>query len=80
MTVHAPVGAPLTDGEIDILALYADGHTSRTIAAQLGISQDTVWTRTASIRHKLGTHTITQSVVVAYRTGQLHLAAPRSAA
>jgi DNA-binding CsgD family transcriptional regulator len=80
VTVHAPVGAPLTEGEIDVLALYADGHTSPTIAAQLGISPATVWGRTASIRHKLGARTITQSVVIAYRTGQLHLAAPRSAA
>jgi DNA-binding NarL/FixJ family response regulator len=47
-------GATLTDRESQILALIADGHTSREIAEMLVISPRTVERHRENLRHKLG--------------------------
>jgi DNA-binding NarL/FixJ family response regulator len=46
--------AALTDREAQILALIADGHTSREIADMLVISPRTVERHRENLRHKLG--------------------------
>jgi DNA-binding NarL/FixJ family response regulator len=46
--------ATLTDRESQILALIADGHTSRAIADMLVISPRTVERHRENLRHKLG--------------------------
>ena len=45
---------PLTDRESQILALIADGHTSREIAEMLVISPRTVERHRENLRDKLG--------------------------
>jgi DNA-binding CsgD family transcriptional regulator len=80
VTRQAQRGQPLTDHEVDTLALYADGHTAREIAAQLGVEPSTIASRIVRARCKLGARTIPQAIVLAYRTGQLALGPVRSAA
>lgn len=52
----------LTARERDVLALVADGHPNREIAARLDISEHTVKFHLASIFGKLGVSTRTQAV------------------
>ncbi|MGA5819714.1 response regulator transcription factor [Kitasatospora sp. NPDC094028] len=80
MTRTATRGDRLTDLETDTLALYADGHTAREIATQLGVTISTIASRVVRARTKLGARTIPQAIVLAYRTGQLALAAPKTSA
>ncbi|MFJ9448193.1 response regulator transcription factor [Kitasatospora sp. NPDC101235] len=80
MTIHAQPGAPLTAAEIEALNYAANGYTSEQTARRLGLSRKSILDRTAAARRKLGAHSTTHAVVLAYRTGQLALAAPRSAA
>jgi DNA-binding NarL/FixJ family response regulator len=52
----------LTARERDVLALVADGHPNREIAARLGISDHTVKFHLASLYGKLGVSTRTKAV------------------
>ncbi len=51
---RASRGVVLTGRESQILALIADGHTSREIAEMLVISPRTVERHRENLRHKLG--------------------------
>lgn len=64
---------PLTAREIDVLELLAEGLSNKSIAARLGISDQTVKFHVASISGKLGTHTRTETVRRAIRSGLITL-------
>ena len=64
---------PLTDREIEVLELLAEGLSNKGIAARLGISDQTVKFHVASISGKLGTHTRTETVRRAVRRGLISL-------
>jgi len=64
---------PLTRREIDVLELLAEGLPNKSIAARLGISDQTVKFHVASICGKLGAANRTQAVRVAVRRGLVSL-------
>jgi len=55
----------LTPREKEVLRLMAEGHPSRAIAAQLGISYTTVRTHIRSLGSKLGVHSKLEAIVKA---------------
>jgi DNA-binding NarL/FixJ family response regulator len=59
----------LTSRELEILRLLADGLTTGDIARQLFISRKTVGTHIEHILRKLGVHSRTEAVALAYRDG-----------
>jgi DNA-binding CsgD family transcriptional regulator len=63
----------LTARERDVLALVADGHSNREIAARLDISEHTVKFHLASIFGKLGVSTRTQAVRRALEWGLIEI-------
>jgi DNA-binding CsgD family transcriptional regulator len=63
----------LTEREIEVLTLLAEGLSNKGIAARLGISDQTVKFHVASISGKLGTHTRTETVRRAVRSGLITL-------
>ena len=64
---------PLTSREVQVLELLAEGLPNKAIAARLGISDQTVKFHVASISGKLGTHTRTETVRRAVRSGLISL-------
>lgn len=64
---------PLTEREIEVLELLAEGLSNKGIAARLGISDQTVKFHVSSISGKLGTHTRTETVRRAVRSGLITL-------
>ena len=64
-----PPGEPLTDREIGVLALMAEGAANKEIAARLGISEHTVKFHVSSILNKLGAATRTEAVTRGYKEG-----------
>jgi DNA-binding response OmpR family regulator len=67
---RAPTGrgdSPLTRRELEVLRLLAEGRRQPEIARELVISQKTVGTHIEHILGKLGVHSRTQAVAVAYR-------------
>ena len=65
--------APLTERELEVLTLVADGNTNRLTAQTLGIQEDTVKGHVRSILTKLGARDRTHAVTVALRRGILSL-------
>jgi DNA-binding NarL/FixJ family response regulator len=65
----AALDTPLTAREVQVLRLLADGGTQETIAEELFISVKTVATHIQRIITKLGVHSRTEAVALAYRTG-----------
>ncbi len=59
----------LSDRELEVLRLMAQGLRNKEIAGQLGISQQTVQTHVKSILWKLEVNDRTKAVVVALHTG-----------
>lgn len=59
----------LTEREIDVLKLVAEGHSNRDIADALFISEDTVKARMKSIMGKLDAEDRTHAVMIAIRRG-----------
>jgi two-component system nitrate/nitrite response regulator NarL len=64
---------PLTPREIQVLELLAEGLPNKTIAARLGISDQTVKFHVASISGKLGAANRTDAVRRAVRRGLITL-------
>jgi DNA-binding NarL/FixJ family response regulator len=63
----------LTPRETEVLELLAEGLSNKGIAAQLGISDQTVKFHVAAISGKLGAHNRTQAVRLAVRRGLIVL-------
>jgi len=59
----------LTDRELDVLRLAAQGLTNRAIGHELGISHRTVQGHMANIYGKLGANSRTEAVTEALRRG-----------
>jgi DNA-binding NarL/FixJ family response regulator len=64
---------PLTDRELELLDLLAEGLSNKLIAHRLGISEHTVKTHVASIFAKLGVSSRTEAVSQAIRRGLVML-------
>ncbi|HTT60402.1 MAG TPA: LuxR C-terminal-related transcriptional regulator [Bryobacteraceae bacterium] len=61
--------SPLTAREVQVLALVADGHSTKEIAALLGISYKTADSHRSRIMEKLGVHETASLVRYAIRQG-----------
>ena len=57
----------LTKRERDILRLIGEGHSSKEIAWQLGLSKQTVSSHRKHICQKLGVHSTAELIVYAIR-------------
>jgi DNA-binding NarL/FixJ family response regulator len=64
---------PLSDRELEVLNLIAEGQSNKLIAHSLGISEHTVKTHVASIFAKLGAGSRTEAVSQAIRRGLVML-------
>ena len=67
------IGDELTPRELDVLRLLAEGLANKTIAARLGISDQTVKFHVASIVGKLGAANRTAAVRLAIRRGLVEI-------
>jgi DNA-binding NarL/FixJ family response regulator len=65
----APVGAPLTDRETEVLRLMADSLPNRAIARRLFVTEATVKTHVNNIFGKLGVGDRAAAVAWAFRSG-----------
>jgi DNA-binding NarL/FixJ family response regulator len=63
---------PLTGREVQVLQLLADGLPQDAIAKELFISSKTVATHIQRTITKLGVHSRTEAVAIAYRDGLVH--------
>jgi DNA-binding NarL/FixJ family response regulator len=72
LAVHA-VDEPLTDRELTVLRLVADGQSNKQIASQLGLSAETLETHLKNIFAKLDVNDRTEAVTVAARRGFIEL-------
>ena len=61
--------SPLTERELQVLQLLADGSNNMEIAEELSLSQHTIKTHIGNILHKLSVDDRTQAVVKALREG-----------
>lgn len=64
---------PLSDRELEVLNLIAEGQSNKLIAHSLGISEHTVKTHVAAILTKLGAGSRTEAVSQAIRRGLVML-------
>ena len=60
---------PLTPAEILVLRLIANGNANKQIAAQLGVTEETVKSRVKSILSKLGANDRTEAAVTGLKRG-----------
>lgn len=65
--------AYITARERETLLLAANGHTNRSIARVMGLTEDTVKTRMVKLRRKLCAVDRTQAVAIALAVGLLSL-------
>lgn len=63
---YAKYNTPLTDREIQVLALISCGWQHKEVAQQLGISLQTVKNHAAAIMTKLGARNMTHAVRLYY--------------
>ena len=70
---RAALTEPLSDRELEVLNLIAEGQSNKLIAHSLGISEHTVKTHVASILAKLGAGSRTEAVSQAIRRGLVML-------
>jgi DNA-binding NarL/FixJ family response regulator len=64
-----PQVAQLTPRQRDVLRLIAEGHSTRDVAARLGVSPKTVETHRALLMRRLGIHNVPGLVRFAIRAG-----------
>ena len=69
--VRQPMAEPLSDREVEVLGLIAQGCTNREAAARLFISEATVKTHLVHVYAKLGVKDRAAAVAVAYEQGLL---------
>jgi DNA-binding NarL/FixJ family response regulator len=69
----APIAAPLTEREQEVLGWLARGRVNKEIAAGLGISERTVKFHVSSIFNKLGATNRTEAVTLAVQRGLVSL-------
>jgi DNA-binding NarL/FixJ family response regulator len=69
----APIFAPLSPREVEILDNIAQGMTNKQVAYALGISEQTVKNHMSSILRKLSVNDRTQAVVYAMRQGWIKM-------
>ena len=69
--VREPARGGLSDRELEILRLVADGATNKAVAKQLFISEATVKTHLLHAYDKLGVHQRAAAVAAAYERGLL---------
>lgn len=62
----------LTDRELDVLQRFAHGRSTREVADEMGVSEETVKSHVKHIFRKLGVHDRTQAVAEALRRGLVH--------
>ena len=64
-------GSPrrITPRELEVLALIADGHSTREIARALWITEETVRTHVRRMLDRLGARTRAHAVSIAHRDG-----------
>ncbi|OGO43629.1 MAG: hypothetical protein A2137_05510 [Chloroflexi bacterium RBG_16_58_8] len=65
--------SPLTPREIEILQYIAQGFLNKQIAAELGISEQTIKNHVTSILRKLNANARTEAVVVAIKQGLIKI-------
>jgi two-component system response regulator DegU len=65
--------SPLTAREVEILQYIAQGYLNKQIAAELGISEQTIKNHVTSILRKLNANARTEAVVVAIKQGLIKL-------
>lgn len=66
-------GSQLTDRELDVLRLLAQGASNREAADSLGISENTIRIHVSRILDKLGAADRTQAVLLAIQNGLVHV-------
>jgi DNA-binding NarL/FixJ family response regulator len=73
-----PIKSPLTTREWEVLDLICLGHTTREIAAELFLTDETIYSHAKRILRKLGVHTRTDAIAVAaqLRRGSLDQGPP----
>ncbi len=71
MKVDHAQGTPLSDREIEILYLVADGVTNYAIAKAMFLSVHTIRDTIVSIRGKLGARDRAHAVAIGFRQGLL---------
>jgi len=71
--LNEPLSEPLSDRELEVLDLLAEGMSNKLIAHRLSISEHTVKTHVASIFAKLGASSRTEAVSRAIRRGLVML-------
>ena len=69
----APIFAPLSPREVEILDNIAQGMTNKQVAYALSISEQTVKNHMSSILRKLSVNDRTQAVVYAMRQGWIRM-------
>ena len=67
--VDNPKAPPLTDRQVEVLRRLADGHANKTIAFELGLSENTVKAHVTAIFKALNVINRTQAVAVARGAG-----------
>lgn len=68
-----PDNLALTDRQLEILQLLAEGKSTEQIASDLYLSKTTVRNHIARILAALGVHTRVQAIIVASRIGLIHI-------
>jgi two-component system, NarL family, nitrate/nitrite response regulator NarL len=66
----------LTERELAVLRLLADGASTRQIVEEFGISPNTVRSHVRGILTKLGAHSKLEAVTIALKRGLVEMAAP----
>lgn len=72
--VKIALGDPLTERELRVLELTAQGHASQRIGTMLGLTENTVLTYRKRIRVKLGAACSAHAVAIGFVKGYLDAA------